>query len=228
MGFAGKAIVAIWNDIAPEMREDFFEWHPREHMVERLGIPGFLRGRRYSAIDANVEFLTMYEVADPGVLLGNTYKERVTNPSPWSAKTLPFFRNNVRGGFRIHFTEGYAMGAYLHTVRLRAPEGQDAALVEALKREVMPGFVDQPRITGAHVLENDVALTAGNAGMQRGRVIALPNIAIFIEGSTADGVRAACAKRLASDRLRGLGAVEEALHHGLYQLEYSIQNLAPG
>ena len=42
MALAGHALVAIWNDILPESRADFFEWHPREHMVERLGIPGCL------------------------------------------------------------------------------------------------------------------------------------------------------------------------------------------
>ena len=132
MGLAGKALVAIWNDIAPEMREDFFEWHPREHMVERLGIPGFLRGRRYSAVEADVEFLTLYELRDVEVLVSDVYKERLTNPTPWSTKTLPAFRNNVRGACRIHFSDGYAMGGFVHTVRLRAPEGQEGEVVQVL------------------------------------------------------------------------------------------------
>ena len=225
MGLAGKALVAIWNDIAPEMREDFFEWHPREHMVERLGIPGFLRGRRYSAVDAEVEFLTLYELSDVDVLVSDVYKERLTHPTPWSAKTLPAFRNNVRGACRIHFSEGYAMGGVLHTVRLRAPEGQESGVVAALKREVLPGLIDLPRITGVHLVENDVALTAGNAGNQRGRVIALPHLVLLVEGSTVDGVRDVCARHLRGDRLRALGAVDE-IHNGLYQIEYSLQNLA--
>ena len=89
MGLAGNALIAIWNDIAPEMREDFFEWHPREHMVERLGIPGFIRGRRCSAVEADVEFLTLYEVANAEVLVSDVYKERLTHPTPWSTRTLP-------------------------------------------------------------------------------------------------------------------------------------------
>ena len=225
MALAGNALVAIWNDIAPEMREDFFEWHPREHLVERLGIPGFLRGRRYSAVDADVEFLTLYELRDVEVLVSDIYKQRLTNPTPWSTKTLPAFRNNVRGACRIHFSEGYAMGGFAHTVRLRAPEGKESAVVAALKREVLPGLIDLPRITGVHLVENDVALTAGNAGNQRGRVIGLPHLVILVEGSTVDGVRDVCARHLGSDRLRALGAVDE-IQNGLYQIEYSIQNLA--
>lgn len=227
MALAGNALVAIWNDIAPELREDFFEWHPREHMVERLGIPGFLRGRRYAAVDADVEFLTLYEVAGPEVLVSDIYRQRLTNPTPWSSKTLPGFRNNVRGACRIHYSEGVAMGGFVHTLRLQAEEGSEAALVDALKRQVMPRLCDQPRITAAHFVENDVSLTGGNAGNQRGRVIDLPHLVVLIEGSTADGVRAAAARFLSAQALLSLGA-GQAMSNGLYQLEYSIQNLAAG
>ena len=223
MGLAGNALIAIWNDIAPEMREDFFEWHPREHMVERLGIPGFIRGRRCSAVEADVEFLTLYEVANAEVLVSDVYKERLTHPTPWSTRTLPAFRNNVRGACRIHMTEGYAMGGFVQTVRLRAHDGREQELVDAL-RTGLAGLVDEPRITGVHLVENEVSLTAGNAGNQRGRLIQLPHIVVLIEGSTADGVRAVCREHLAKSRLRALGAVDE-IHDGLYQLEYSIQNL---
>ncbi len=49
MSLLGKAVVAIWNDILPEGRDNFIEWHNREHIPERVSIPGFLRGRRYIA-----------------------------------------------------------------------------------------------------------------------------------------------------------------------------------
>lgn len=43
----GSAAVAMWWDIAPEMRAEWEDWHSHEHMPERLGIPGFLRGSRW-------------------------------------------------------------------------------------------------------------------------------------------------------------------------------------
>ena len=84
----------------------------------------------------------------------------------------------------------------------------------------MPGLIDLPRITGVHLVENDVALTAGNAGNQRGRVINLPHLVILVEGSTVDGVRDVCARHLRGDRLRALGAVD-AIHNGLYQILFT-------
>ncbi|AFK60822.1 hypothetical protein TKWG_00540 [Advenella kashmirensis WT001] len=224
MVLAGEALIAIWNDIAPDMREDFFEWHPREHMVERLGIAGFVRGRRYIAVDAQVEFLTLYEVSTADVLVSDAYKTRLTNPTPWSTKTLPAFRNNVRGGCRIHYSQGYAMGGFIKTIRIRAQEGEKASLIKNLVNNLLPRLIDLPRITGVHFVENDTTLTGGNSGNQRGRVIELPDLVLLIEGSGEQGVRNACAQYLSEETLIKAGAATDILN-GLYQLEYSIQNL---
>ena len=225
MALAGTGLVAIWNDIKPELREDFFEWHPREHMVERLGIPGFLRGRRYSAVDGGVEFLTLYEVTSTDVLVSEVYKTRLTQPTPWSTKTLPGFFNNERGACQIEFSDSYAMGGFVLTLRFEAEDGREPALIDSLKKEVLARMIDTPRVTGVHLVKNDVGLTAGNAGNQRGRVITLPHLVVLVEGSTADGVREAGEKFLANAKLAELGAKPDVVR-GLYQLEYSIQNLA--
>lgn len=225
MALAGTGLVAIWNDIKPELREDFFEWHPREHMVERLGIPGFLRGRRYIAADGGVEFLTLYELTSTDVLLSDVYKTRLTNPTPWSTKTLPGFCNNERGACQIEFSDSYAMGGAMLTLRFEAEEGREDALVAALKHDVLPGIINTPRVTGVHLVKNDVALTGGNAGNQRGRVITLPHLIVMVEGSGVEGVKAAGDLLLPNTRLVELGA-KAKITRELYQLEYSIQNLA--
>jgi hypothetical protein len=50
MSLAGLGVVCIWHDLLPEARDEYHQWHNREHMPERVGIPGFRRGRRYVAI----------------------------------------------------------------------------------------------------------------------------------------------------------------------------------
>ena len=47
---AGEAVIATWNGITPEGRDEFYAWHIQEHIPERVGIPGFRRGRRYLAV----------------------------------------------------------------------------------------------------------------------------------------------------------------------------------
>ena len=101
MALAGKAIIAIWNGITPEGRANFNEWHPREHMPERVGIPGFRRGRRYIGTEAQIEFFTLYEADDADVLVGPGYKARLNAPTPWSRASVSAFRNNLRGICRV-------------------------------------------------------------------------------------------------------------------------------
>ena len=50
MSLAGLGAVCIWHDLLPEASDDFYQWHNREHMPERVGIPGFRRGRRFIAV----------------------------------------------------------------------------------------------------------------------------------------------------------------------------------
>ena len=45
MALSGEGAICIWNDITDEGRDEFYAWHLAEHMPERVGIPGFLRGR---------------------------------------------------------------------------------------------------------------------------------------------------------------------------------------
>ena len=223
-GLPGSGLVVIWNGIRPDLREDFFEWHPREHMVERLSIPGFLRGRRCIALDGATEFLTIYELRSPDVLLTDVYRQRLANPTAWSSKTLPAFTDNTRGACRILFTEGYAMGAFVLTVRFEPQPERDRGLLDRVSG-AMSQLTGLRRVTGAHLVRNDVSLTGGNAGNQRGRVINLPDLVAVVEGSDRAAVAEAGERLLADAKLQAWGAKPGSVR-GLYQLEYSIQNLA--
>jgi hypothetical protein len=80
MSPAGTGAVAIWHDISPEGRSEFYAWHGREHMPERTGIPGFLRGRRNVAIDSQPEFFNLYKTDSPRII--DTAERKL----PWSAE----------------------------------------------------------------------------------------------------------------------------------------------
>jgi len=96
MGLAGRGAVAIWHDIEPEGREEFYAWHGVEHMPERVAIPGFLRGRRYVASEADLEFFNLYEARDHAVVTGPDYAARLNAPTPWTLKTVKHFRSVAR------------------------------------------------------------------------------------------------------------------------------------
>lgn len=214
----------VWNDITPEGRDDFFEWHARQHMPERINLPGFNRGRRCVAEAASVEFLTLYEVDDVDVLDSEVYRTRLAHPTAWSLKVMPHFRNNVRGGCRVRFTAGPSQGGCIATLRMTAGDAGREALIGKLAGEWLPAVVREPRVTGAHLLVNDPALSGGQVGQRQGRFITQPDIVVLVEGSTLAGIGAAVDAGCGERRLEAAGA------HGIvrdtFRQEYSLQKLA--
>ena len=51
MSLLGNGAMVFWHDVAPGTDADYRDWHAHEHISERVGIPGFLRGRRCASVD---------------------------------------------------------------------------------------------------------------------------------------------------------------------------------
>ena len=81
----GQAVMVNWTDVAVEHRHAYYEWHSREHMIGRVAIPGFCRGRRYIASQANRNFLICYEVEHVDVLRSPAYLDKANAPSELKA-----------------------------------------------------------------------------------------------------------------------------------------------
>jgi hypothetical protein len=65
MPLLGRGVLAIWHTIAPEAEAEYWRWHDREHIPERVGVTGFLRGRRYRSLERSLDYLDFYERGDP-------------------------------------------------------------------------------------------------------------------------------------------------------------------
>lgn len=166
---AGEAVVAIWNGIAPEGREAFYAWHLREHIPERVGIPGFRRGRRYAAADADThpEFFTLYEADTMGVLQGADYANRLNAPTPWTRAATAHFRDTSRAIARVVASDGPGMGGALLTLRFAvADPGGAAGRLAAAVRDVA---ASAPRVTGAHLCAGDDAASRAGTAESAGR-----------------------------------------------------------
>ncbi|HEV8260323.1 MAG TPA: hypothetical protein VGQ19_06150 [Burkholderiales bacterium] len=153
---AGEAVVAIWNGIAPEGREEFYAWHIHEHMPERLGIPGFRRGRRYRSLDnaTQPEFFTLYEVDTFQVLQGQDYANRLNAPTSWTRKATSHFRDTSRALARVLGSHGKGPGGVLLTLRFDVPiEAAEQTRKHLLA--ILPQFAEMPQIGGAHLCRAD-------------------------------------------------------------------------
>jgi hypothetical protein len=149
MPLRGKGALAIWNGIAPDGEDDFYRWHNTEHIPERVGVPGFLRGRRYVSTARAGEFFTLYETESVETIRSAPYLARLNDPTPWTRRVLPYFRDTFRLGCRVAASWGRGEGGALLTLRLagRGKELLDSAEASLALVRQLTGVV------GVHLLE---------------------------------------------------------------------------
>jgi hypothetical protein len=219
---AGEAVVAIWNGITEEGRGEFYAWHLHEHMAERVGIPGFRRGRRFVALDAATgpEFFTLYEAETMGVLQGQDYLNRLNAPTPWTRKATQGFRDTSRGIARVVESRGIGMGGVMMTLRFDARPDAIGAMA-GLVREL----AGRPRVTGAHLCVTDEAGSDVQYEERKGRsdIGAPPAWIVLAEATDAAALDGA----LPDTALRAAGATSE-VSRGLYRLEFVRSRTAWG
>ena len=221
MALAGEGAVAIWHDIAPEGRDQFYAWHGEEHMPERVGIPGFLRGRRYVAIRASLEFFNLYEAQSPQVLTGTDYLSRLNTPSPWTVSSVKYFSGVARSICRVAATFGRGQGGLAATWRYDVADADAARHMSVMCETVLPALARKPGVAGVHLLVADVAASAVKTEEQRVRTEAnrIPSWIVVLEGwGDEEPFAKLCGEALSDKVLAGQGASGPA-DFGLYRLQ---------
>lgn len=219
MSIFGHGVVAIWNGIAPEGREQFYEWHDREHMPERAGIPGFIRGRRYIAKYGHPEYFTLYEAESPEVLSGQDYFNRLNNPTPWTKSVVPaYFRDTSRGVCRLKFSQSCGDGGYLITLQFGPRAGEDETLERALRHKVLPSVIDTPGVVGVHLCIADHAASDVETAERKGRTVGIPKWLVLIEAVSPEAADAGC-DAVEAAGLTALGA-DPNTDRALYMMQF--------
>jgi len=134
-------MLLVWMNIAAGHEDDFDGWFTRQHVPERVGVPGFRTGARYAAIRAEPKFMSAYETDSVGVLASAAYKERLDHPTEWTQRVMPAFRDTVRAAGTVLVNAGIGGGGVLRTVRIDCTQAQRdplrAALTQALAEQVL-------------------------------------------------------------------------------------------
>lgn len=164
MPLLGQAAVAMWWTIRPEHRAEFGDWHSHEHFPERMSIPGFRRGSRWSGDDN--DFFVLYELERYETLTSDGYLSRLNAPTPWSQKMMPRHLNMVRSQCRVVASFGGGIAHSLATIRFSPRAGSEADLREKLTG-MLRNLPSRPGLTGAHLLVTDTPRTAGPTTEQR-------------------------------------------------------------
>jgi hypothetical protein len=110
----GQGLLSLWNGFDPARRDEYDLWHTRQHVAERLGVPGMLRARRYDGGQGPLpEFLTLYELTSSAVLSSAPYRQLLESPTAWSRSMRPSFRDFFRVGHRVALSRGGGVGSAL-------------------------------------------------------------------------------------------------------------------
>jgi hypothetical protein len=209
MALLGKAAVLIWNDVIDSEHDAFYRWHDKEHIPERLALPGFLRGRRYRGSGVT-EWLTIYEAADLDVLTSPAYLARLNDPTPATRRTVQAFRNTARSICRIVRSAGESSGGHVLTMLVPEHFGFDR-LAHAVAQD--------SGVLAAHLFAADEAASHIDTNESRERAFVVPKRVLLVETSTlaaAQHAREWIAAGLADDVRNGFDA-----QSGVFTLEIS-------
>ncbi|HEY9532131.1 MAG TPA: hypothetical protein VIQ55_12110 [Burkholderiales bacterium] len=120
-------ILSIWNDRDDQIAELYESWYVREHVPERLGIPGFLAAYRYQAVRGAPHFMTYYRLTSPRVLSSPEYLAKVAAPTELTRRIMAQFRHMTRTACTLAYrSDPGAMGGYVASAYAEMPAAIDA------------------------------------------------------------------------------------------------------
>jgi hypothetical protein len=221
MSLLGGAILAFSHDVTAGSESDWTEWHDREHIPERLGVPGFLRLRRYVALTPGAKFFYFYETESLAVLQSPAYLERLSNPTAWTKRCMPYVVNNKRTACRVSTTLGRGLGAVLGAMDIGAGAAGEDELRAWLGSRALPAALEQPGMVAVHLVEADAAATTVKTDEKKLLQTAdgTARWLVLIEGVDRDAVANAEKRTLGDEALRAAG-VGGAIERGTYQLSF--------
>ena len=199
---AGQAVMINWSNVATAHRSAYYHWHGHEHMVGRLAIPGYRRGRRFAAVNASRDFLVLYEVDDLAVVTGKDYLDKANNPSALTQATTQYVKDSARALARVRLSLGIGQGGYMLTLRFDAATER----AEGLELFVCDALADAARVTGivgAHFCLADMPASRIVPAERQGRPTTVPAWIVLLEGVSPDLL-----ERVADDRLSRRSLVE--------------------
>ena len=221
----GSGALALWLDVAPALDRETDAWYIDEHMPERIDIGGYLRARRYAAIEGAPQYLTLFEAQTPSALASEGYLRLVSRISEQSQRIRAGFSNVVRNTFAVRQSRGRGIGAIMATVRLTLLDASGAAAAAtAVDAQAQP-LLRRRGVVGVHWLQTAPAVRARMDAVRAvGQADGSVDYALLIEVTRARDVRELRADVLASAAFARLGFAEQGF--GIYSLLYEVSGRA--
>ena len=213
MPMAGKGMLLTSMDVDAADEADFNRWYDREHLEERVAIPGFLEARRYIAHQASPKYLSLYSTETFEVLGSSAYHAKLASPTDWSSKTMARFKNMIRAVARITISRGTGRGAALGIIRLRTEAESANALRTTLIDRLDPAKNDG--IISMHLIESDPTFSKPLSSNPSESNSGAGDWFVLIDGTDVAAIEAAITAQLA--RLKSA-----VISKGVYRLMWDL------
>ncbi|TCK29213.1 hypothetical protein EV667_3235 [Ancylobacter aquaticus] len=219
-----KGILAIWHDIEPGHEDAVLEWYNREHHIERVSIPGFVRARRHSAIAGEPALFIYYETQSPQVLGSESYLARVNAPTEWTRHCMPHFRANSRTVCHASVALQGAEGGYALTLRMRPEAGREHDLRNYVGEELFPSLRAEPLFLRAELWEavHDITTIRSTERVIRGAEDRVEAWTLVVWASDSKTI-ARLATRLSDQRDLSEAGAHPDMQCGQYQLDMVLE-----
>jgi hypothetical protein len=152
-----RGLLCIWTDVDPQHDLDFNRWYDREHMQERVAIPGFQSARRFGAIGASPRpYLALYYTDNLGVFTSDAYRTAFANQTAWSLENFKRMRGTQRRVGKLSVEAGDGEGGALALFVL--PQ-QQLAQAGGRLADALAAVAGQDHVIRATLLETDAGLS---------------------------------------------------------------------
>ncbi|PRF41223.1 hypothetical protein C6T58_20990 [Burkholderia multivorans] len=188
--------LCVWTDIDPAHEADFNAWYDREHMQERVAIPGFTHARRFRATDRGPrKYLALYVTHTLDVFRGDAYRRAFAQQTAWSLANFERMTGTQRRVGELTIEAGDGEGAHLALFVL-PPERIDVAQLRAR----FDAALREPGVHAARLFRTTPELSAPIGADAAARPAA--DALVLIEGSDAAAARRVATALAGHDAVR--------------------------
>jgi hypothetical protein len=152
-----NGLLFVASDVGAADEPDFNRWYDREHVEERVRIPGFLSGARYVSRSGGRKYLGLYRTESLAAFTTADYRAAFERQTPWSIANLDRMRDPMRRVCAVEAVTGFGSGSQL--VVLPLPMADDAAALIAQARDVGLALSQADGFVQSYLLVPDTTLS---------------------------------------------------------------------
>lgn len=171
----------VWTDIDPAHEGDFNLWYDREHMEERVRIPGMPWARRYRARGAGRKYLAIYHTDSLDTFQSDAYRAAFTRQTDWSNQNFARMTNTQRRVMAVTAQSGFGAGAALAMAELADDTDLDGLM------PALTALTERPEVLRIQVMRPDPDLSTPLPSEAPGPRVMRPVVLVDVtSGAAAD------------------------------------------